>query len=350
MRWFVLIGVLAVFLPLSGLVQDSLAQGALDPDSLEAAPALVQPETLLGQPQVPLEETLSEEVPDVPFEGASTLPLVDAAPGDTRPVDTEPVSQDEFTDVSSLPRDLSPRGMFLAADWVVKSVIVSLGLASFATWTVWIAKSLQLAGARFRIKRALRLIGSAKTLEEAGRSLGRELGDGGKVGPGRGPAAIMVYAASHEAELSRDMIIDAGGEGLKERVSSSLSRIEAATARRMSKGVSLLATIGSTAPFVGLFGTVWGIMNAFIGISEAQTTNLAVVAPGIAEALLATAAGLVAAIPAVVIYNMFARSIAGYRHLLGDAAAGIERLISRDVDYRYAFDTNRGSENTRVVE
>ncbi len=89
----------------------------------------------------------------------------------------------------------------------------------------------------------------------------------------------------------------------------------------------MLATIGATAPFVGLFGTVWGIMNSFIGISKSQTTNLAVVAPGIAEALLATAFGLVAAIPAVVIYNMFARSIAGYRALLGDASAEVLRLV-----------------------
>jgi biopolymer transport protein ExbB len=102
----------------------------------------------------------------------------------------------------------------------------------------------------------------------------------------------------------------------------------------MSRGTGVLATIGSTAPFVGLFGTVWGIMNAFIGISQAQTTNLAVVAPGIAEALLATAMGLVAAIPAVVIYNVFARSIAGYRQILADASAGVERLVSRDLDFR----------------
>ncbi len=102
----------------------------------------------------------------------------------------------------------------------------------------------------------------------------------------------------------------------------------------MSRGTGVLATIGSTAPFVGLFGTVWGIMNAFIGISEAQTTNLAVVAPGIAEALLATALGLVAAIPAVVIYNVFARSIAGYRPILADASAAVERLVSRDLDFR----------------
>ena len=93
------------------------------------------------------------------------------------------------------------------------------------------------------------------------------------------------------------------------------------------RGTGLLATIGATAPFVGLFGTVWGIMNSFIGISKAHTTNLAVVAPGIAEALLATAIGLVAAIPAVVIYNVFARSIAGYRALLADASALVMRLV-----------------------
>jgi biopolymer transport protein ExbB len=102
-------------------------------------------------------------------------------------------------------------------------------------------------------------------------------------------------------------------DGLKERVASRLERLEAGAGRCMLKGTGMLATIGSTAPFVGLFGTVWGIMNSFIGISRSQTTNLAVVAPGIAEALLATALGLAAAIPAVVIYNHFARQVAGYR-------------------------------------
>jgi biopolymer transport protein ExbB len=100
----------------------------------------------------------------------------------------------------------------------------------------------------------------------------------------------------------------------------------------MNRGTGILATIGAIGPFVGLFGTVWGIMNSFIGISRAQTTNLAVVAPGIAEALLATALGLAAAIPAVVIFNVFSRSIAGYRGLLGDGAAEVMRLVSRDLD------------------
>ena len=125
-------------------------------------------------------------------------------------------------------------------------------------------------------------------------------------------------------------------DGIRSRIASRLQRIEIARGRSITRGTGVLATIGATAPFVGLFGTVWGIMNSFIGISKAQTTNLAVVAPGIAEALLATAFGLVAAIPAVVIYNVFSRQIAGYRGLLGDASAEIERLVSRDLDRRAA--------------
>src|SRR5438128_10150351 len=102
----------------------------------------------------------------------------------------------------------------------------------------------------------------------------------------------------------------------------------------MMRSTGILATIGAIAPFVGLFGTVWGIMNSFIGISKSQTTNLAVAAPGIAEALLATAFGLAAAIPAVVIYNMFSRQIPGYRALLADASAEVLNLASRDLDRR----------------
>ena len=121
-------------------------------------------------------------------------------------------------------------------------------------------------------------------------------------------------------------------EGIKERLASRLERIEANRGRQMIRGTGLLATIGATSPFVGLFGTVWGIMNSFIGISKSQTTNLAVVAPGIAEALLATAFGLAAAIPAVVIYNLFSRQIAAYRAVLADASAEVLRLVSRDIE------------------
>ena len=144
----------------------------------------------------------------------------------------------------------------------------------------------------------------------------------------KAPVTRFVDAALSEAERSRGL----PHEGVKDRAATLLSRIEARAGRTMGRGTGLLATIGSTAPFVGLFGTVWGIMDAFIGISQTHTTNLAIVAPGIAEALLATAFGLVAAIPAVIIYNAFARAITGYRSLLGDASTEVMRLLSRDLD------------------
>jgi biopolymer transport protein ExbB len=225
---------------------------------------------------------------------------------------------------ATLPHDLSPMGMFQNADIVVKAVMIGLAVASLVTWTVWVGKSLELWLGRRRMRRATDVIVAARSLRQAGAAL-----EGG-----RGPATLLVRAAEQEVELSTPALDHANCAGLKERVASRLSRIEAQSGRRMTMGTGLVATIGSTAPFVGLFGTVWGIMNAFIGISEAQTTNLAVVAPGIAEALFATALGLVAAIPAVVIYNVFARRIAGERQLLADAAAGVERLVSRDLDNR----------------
>lgn len=222
----------------------------------------------------------------------------------------------------TLPHDLSPWGMFMAADWVVKAVMIGLAFASLVTWTVWLAKSLEIAASKARLKKALRGILGARRLSDAAATLGDQSGAGG----------MLVRAAVEEMEMSGYGHGPVDASGVKERVESRLLRLQAQAGRRMSRGTGVLATIGSTAPFVGLFGTVWGIMNSFIGISEAQTTNLAIVAPGIAEALLATAVGLVAAIPAVVIYNVFARSVTGYRQGLADAAAGVQRLVSRDLD------------------
>jgi biopolymer transport protein ExbB len=148
----------------------------------------------------------------------------------------------------------------------------------------------------------------------------------------------LARTALNEVQAS----VTADPEGLKERVSWLLERIEASASRHIGRGMGLLASIGATAPFVGLFGTVWGIMNSFIGISNSHTTNLAVVAPGIAEALLATALGLFAAIPAVVIYNLFSRSIGGYRALLADASALVMRLVSRGCDHEPASRSTEG--------
>ncbi len=226
--------------------------------------------------------------------------------------------------------DLSPWGMFRAAHWVVKAVMVLLAAASALTWTVLVFKLGEVAVARARARSSGRTIRDAASLEQASLALARR----------RDPAAFMAQAALAEYHRSDPALDLAGPAGVKERTRSILDRVESQAGSRMRRGTGILGTIGSTAPFVGLFGTVWGIMNAFIGIAESQTTNLAVVAPGIAEALLATAIGLVAAIPAVVIYNHFSRSIAGYRQILGDAAAGVERLLSRDLDFR-ALTPNR---------
>jgi biopolymer transport protein ExbB len=219
------------------------------------------------------------------------------------------------TDVALLPRNLSPWGMFVNADIVVKAVMIGLALASLMTWTVWLAKIIELRRATNAATRRLGQLESDTTLAGVERDC---MG-------GRDAVAQIIQSAAREAVLS-DGVVD---DGFKERIALRLERVEAAMSRRIARGTGVLATIGATAPFVGLFGTVWGIMNSFIGISEAHTTSLAVVAPGIAEALLATALGLIAAIPAVVIYNYLARSIAAYRALLGDASAQVLLLISR---------------------
>jgi biopolymer transport protein ExbB len=229
---------------------------------------------------------------------------------------------------AELPRDLSPWGMYQSADPLVKGVLIALVLASVITWTVWLAKSIELLAARRRARAAIVALGEARDLAAAVNALGRR----------KGPVPRFVQAALAELNLCDESM---GRDGIKERVASRLERIEANGGRAMMRGTGVLATIGAIAPFVGLFGTVWGIMNSFIGISKSQTTNLAVVAPGIAEALLATGFGLAAAIPAVVIYNIFSRQIAGYRALLGDASAEVLRLVSRDLDRAAAHPRTR---------
>ena len=217
--------------------------------------------------------------------------------------------------------DLSPWGMYKNADIVVKAVMIGLAIASIITWTIWIAKGLELMGAKRRLRGEIAALKKSISLKEASEVSNKE----GTL------AHTLVHDALEEMRLSANA---REKEGIKERVSFRLERLVAASGRNMSSGTGVLATIGSTAPFVGLFGTVWGIMNSFIGIAKTQTTNLAVVAPGIAEALLATALGLVAAIPAVVIYNVFARSIAGYKAQVSDASAQVLLLVSRDLDHQ----------------
>lgn len=300
------------------------ATQAVEPSAPAAATGSEQTPAATTQAPNAVPPTQAEQ-PTVAPQSAPVAQEPDAAPAE--PQEPATLLEQMFQPAgerSDIPHDLSPVGMFMAADWVVKAVMIGLAFASVVTWTVGFAKIVELAGARVRVGAALRIVRRARSLEEAVQAVENK----------GGPAALMLKVASFEMKVSDPVVGHTDGGGIKERVASALSRIESHGGRRMSRGTGLLATIGSTAPFVGLFGTVWGIMNSFISISESQTTNLAVVAPGIAEALLATAIGLVAAIPAVVIYNVFARSITGYRHLLADVAAGVERLVSRDLDFR----------------
>jgi biopolymer transport protein ExbB len=265
--------------------------------------------------------------PNSVVSGPAAAPVAyptDLAGGSTPPgtaIASSPAPRAQVSDVSAggtLPDALSPWGMFIHADLVVKAVIIGLTLASIATWTVLLVKTIQMRAAKRDARKALVILLSAPSLLDAARHFAGQ----------RKAVALLLATAEDEVERSRGL----PAEGIKERVAWQLERIEVATGQRMGRGMGVLATVGAIAPFVGLFGTVWGIMNSFIGISRAHTTNLAVVAPGIAEALLATAFGLAAAIPAVVIYNAFARSTGGYRAVLSDASVAILRLLSRDLD------------------
>jgi biopolymer transport protein ExbB len=218
-----------------------------------------------------------------------------------------------------VPHDLSPWSMFMSADIVVKLVMIGLAFASLLTWTICFAKMREQFVAQKRLRDALRAVSNSRTLAEARMALGT----------GKTVLSSFLAMAVHEVRLSSGIVGDAG---IKERAASLFAELTRSEGRRMRLGMGMLATIGATAPFVGLFGTVWGIMNSFIGISKSQTTNLAVVAPGIAEALLATAMGLIAAIPAVIIYNHFSRVTKRYLELVSQASGTAGRLLSRDLD------------------
>jgi biopolymer transport protein ExbB len=257
--------------------------------------------------------------PSAPTAAPAPAPVQSAAPPDHGQGVNGDFDGRSVSSTGRMPRDLSPWSMFLAADALVKAVMISLAFASLATWTIFFAKTVQLSRTRARLSDALARVAESRTLSEAKLALNSR----------DTVLSTLLRAALQEVKLSGGKASD---EGIKERAASRFSEIARAEARSIRQGLAILATIGATSPFVGLFGTVWGIMNSFVGISKAQTTNLAVVAPGIAEALLATAIGLVAAIPAVIIYNYFSRTTKGYLELISRGSGAIGRLMSRDLD------------------
>lgn len=277
---------------------------------------VVLPNAFAEDPAQPASAPAAVSAAPAPASAAPTLATQAPAAAPVLAQDAEAESN-----TLGMSHDLSPWGMFQNADIIVKVVMIGLAIASVITWTIWIAKGFELLGAKRRLKREIADLKRAATLKDAADTAAQK----GTL------ANLLVHDALEEMRLS---VNAREKEGIKERVAFRLERLVAACGRNMSMGTGVLATIGSTAPFVGLFGTVWGIMNSFIGIAKTQTTNLAVVAPGIAEALLATALGLVAAIPAVVIYNVFARSIAGYKAQVADASAQVLLLVSRDLDHQ----------------
>jgi len=290
----------------------------------QQAPAASQPAPVASQPPVQsLQPTAQIPAP------AASAPQ--AAPGGASVVDVPENAAKPLKATSVTLREFSPWSMFLSADVVVKAVMIGLAFASLVTWTIFIAKLIELSIAQGKMRRVLKKIAPSRSLAEAQMALGDK----------NSVLSSLLNAAMREARLSAGISSDSG---IKERAASSFAEIVRAEARRIRIGMSILATIGATSPFVGLFGTVWGIMNSFIGISKAQTTNLAVVAPGIAEALLATAIGLVAAIPAVIIYNHFARVTKSYLELVNRASGAAARLLSRDLDRTHGGALSRAAE------
>jgi biopolymer transport protein ExbB len=320
----------ATFAVISGLAMLSPATSSFAQQ--QAAPAVQQAPALSQAPAaIPAQAAPPLQAP-APSAAAQSAPAPAAAAPVASDASAVPADGGRLLKSTAVAlRELSPWSMFLSADVLVKAVMIGLAFASLVTWTVFIAKMIELSLIQRKLRRALAMISDARSLAEAQFALGAK----------RNVLSALLSAAMREARLSAGISSDSG---IKERAASSFAEIVRAEARRVRLGMGVLATIGATSPFVGLFGTVWGIMNSFIGISKSQTTNLAVVAPGIAEALLATALGLVAAIPAVIIYNHFARVTKGYLELVGRASGAAGRLLSRDLDRTHGATHSRAAE------
>lgn len=326
--------------------QASLAAAVLLTATWLAGPVSAQTQT---QPAAPARPVAAQPAPAGPAVAAQPGPIAAPAPSTAAPAaPVAAASSASATDavvaqaseaggaaqkaaIAPAMKELSPWVMFMSADIIVKAVMIGLAFASLVTWTVFIAKSIELSVASTKLRAALKKVAEARSLAEAQMALGSK----------EGILSSFLTAALREARMSAGLSSDTG---IKERAASSFAEIVRAEQRRIRIGMGVLATIGSTSPFVGLFGTVWGIMNSFIGISKSQTTNLAVVAPGIAEALLATAIGLVAAIPAVIIYNHFSRVTKSHLELVSRASGAAARLLSRDLDRSHGGAHSRAAE------
>jgi len=262
-----------------------------------------------------------------PATSEAAAPADPAAPAaDAAPAPEEAPAEEGGEKKAS--HSLTPVGMFLAAGAVVKVVMIGLILASVFSWVLLLTKIFEFAALNKQSDKYLEAFRGARSIADISRISSSEEFEGN-------PMADMAAAASQEVELSRQAGLQVAGEhrdSTLARATYAINAVQASLAKRLSGGMVFLASVGSAGPFIGLFGTVYGIMTSFIGIANTNTTNLAVVAPGIAEALLATGIGLFAAIPAVIFYNYFQTRISGYGTRSEGFVAELMNAISRQLD------------------
>ncbi|RZJ42793.1 MAG: flagellar motor protein MotA [Brevundimonas sp.] len=268
-----------------------------------------------------------EAAPAAP--AAATATPADAAAATPAPaVEATPAPAEEATPAEEGGHKLTIATMFMDAGLIVKVVMIGLVLASIFSWTLLLIKLFEFGSLNRATDRFLETFRSARTIADMRKVATSDEFEGN-------PLADMAAAATDEIELSRQAGLSVTGEHSDSallRAQQAVSAVQSGLAKRLSGGQQFLASVGSTGPFIGLFGTVYGIMNSFIGIANTNTTNLAVVAPGIAEALLATGIGLFAAIPAVIFYNYFNTRIAAYGTRSDGFNAELINAISRNLD------------------
>jgi biopolymer transport protein ExbB/TolQ len=287
-------------------------------------------QTSTTPPMAPVTSTAAPPTPAPP----ATAPMV-AAPAKPAPAASPPVQ----AQTAPLPLSQSPGAqnppiiqvsilsMVRNADVIVQGVMLFLLFCSGGSWAVFLYKSVALAWASRNTERFSTAFRNAATMDDAGPAV---------LAAGAGPAGQMWVAASEEWELTLravELPLTAHQSNrLLQRLVLAMGTAQERSLTQLGSWMGLLATIGSTAPFIGLFGTVWGILDSFEHISASSSTSLTVVAPGIAEALLATAVGLFTAIPATMFYNRFARELGKITGMLDNVTAEMIVFASRDVE------------------
>ncbi|MBX7250246.1 MAG: MotA/TolQ/ExbB proton channel family protein [Caulobacteraceae bacterium] len=282
-----------------------------------AAPVLAQPAPAPAAP--------AADAAAAPATTAATpaAPAADAAAAPT----PENAAEEAPTEIKNAGK-LTIAQMFIDAGMVVKVVMIGLLLASVFSWTLLIIKLFEFGALNRASDRFLEAFRGARSIADMRRIATSDEFEGN-------PLADMAAAASEEVEMSRQAGLGVGGDhkdSTLTRAAAAVNAVQANLSKRLSGGQQFLASVGSSGPFIGLFGTVYGIMTSFIGIANTNTTNLAVVAPGIAEALLATGIGLFAAIPAVIFYNYFQTRISAYGTRSEGFVAELMNAISRQLD------------------